>query len=273
MTQPATGPDKQPRQPDPSSDAETSADPAAGQPAEPTEPTEPTGPTGQNETSGSPDPAATVEPTGEALVLTTVAVPYGNRLTSYDAAGTGVIWIVPPELSARVAAGTLPRREAGEGTTAECVVVDEKRMVLKGIDDDEWPVAMFDESSLPVPMPEFRERLRQLLVQAARRGESVIFARPGLMELEPPCVRASVLQDEDGTWLSVVESFPPIDNDAWADAEADEESAIKSAPANEADMMGAVMLMLMAAQHFAPGPEQIGLFFEDAPDGAWPADQ
>lgn len=249
MTEPATGPNDPPREPQPGD-----ADPTA--PADPTD-------------AAPTDPAATVEPTGEALVLTTVAVPYGNRLTSYDAAGTGVIWIVPPELSARVAAGTLPRREAGEGTTAECVVVDEKRMVLKGIDDDEWPVAMFDEASLPVPMPEFRERLRQLLVQAARRGESVIFARPGLMELEPPCVRASVLKDEDGQWLSVVESFPPISNDAWADAEADEESAIKSAPANEADMMGAVMLMLMAAQHFAPGPEQIGLFFEQAPDGPW----
>jgi hypothetical protein len=89
--------------------------------------------------------------------------------------------------------------------------------------------------------------------------------------MQPPCVRSSVLKDEDGHWLSVVEAFPPVTVEGWTDAEIDTEgdAARKYAIAEESTMTGAAMLMLMAAQTFAPGPEQIGLFFEDADDGAW----
>lgn len=218
-------------------------------------------PTDADPTGGDPNP--------DALVLTTVAVPYGDRLTTFDAQGTGIIWHVPAALTARVAAGSLPRREAGESVTAQCVVVDQKRSVLRGLDDDEWSVRPIDENSLPVPPGEYRERLRQLLVAAARRGESVVFAAPGQVEMAPPCVRASVVLDEDGVWLSVVEAFPPFTTDAWADAEVDEYSSRKTAVADEQSMTGAVMLMLMATQSFSPGPEQIGLFFEVSADGPW----
>ncbi|MDQ6659042.1 MAG: hypothetical protein M3Z00_12620 [Actinomycetota bacterium] len=217
-----------------------------------------------------------VEPTddstdGETLVLTTVAVPYGNRLTTYDAAGSGVIWLVPATLTARVAGGTLPRREAGEGASAQCLVVDEKRMLLRGLEQDQWPVSVLDGGALPVPMAEYRERIRQLLVLAARRGESVVFSRPGLLEMEPPCVRSSVIRGEEGGWMSVVEAFPAVTSDAWVDADQDGDVSRKAAAADEEDMMGAAMLMLMASQTFAPGPEQIGLFFEVSADGPWPA--
>lgn len=213
------------------------------------------------------DPAAGTAP--DPLVLTTVAVPYGDRLTTFDAQGTGIIWHVPAELSARVAAGTLPRREAGRSVTAQCVVVDQQRSVLRGLEDDEWPVRPIDGNSLPVPPGEYRERLRQLLVAAARRGESVVFAAPGQIEMAPPCVRASVVRDEDGEWLSVVEAFPPVTIDAWGDAELDEHSSRKTAIADEQNMTGAVMLMLMATRSFSPGPEQVGLFFETSADGPW----
>lgn len=234
-----------------------------------------------NQNPGDQDPASDLgEPTGlapediaeeDALVLTTVAVPYGDRLTTYDAAGSGIIWQVPATLQAKVAAGGLPRREGGEGTTAQCVVVDQKRLVLKGLDDDEWPAGLVDEKSLPVPMDAYRERIRQMLVSAARRGESVVFSRPGLTEMEPPCVRSSVVRDEDGDWLSVIEAFPAVRLEGWADAEHDEDGGAsrKYAIADEQTMTGAAMLMLMAAQTFAPGPEQIGLFFEQSPDGPW----
>ncbi len=208
---------------------------------------------------------------GETLVLTTVAVPYGNRLTTYDAAGSGVIWLVPATLTARVAGGSLPRREAGEGASAQCLVVDEKRMLLRGLEQDQWPVSRLDGGALPVPMPEYRERIRQLLVLAARRGESVVFTRPGLLEMEPPCVRSSVIRGDEGGWVSVVEAFPAVSSDAWVDADQDSDVSRKAAAANEEDMMGAAMLMLMASQTFAPGPEQIGLFFELSADGPWPA--
>jgi hypothetical protein len=223
-------------------------------------------------------PAGAVSPEDiaeeDALVLTTVAVPYGDRLTTYDAAGSGIIWQVPATLQAKIAAGSLPRREGGEGTTAQCVVVDQKRLVLKGLEDDQWPVTVVDEKTLPVPMNSYRERIRQMLVQAARRGESVIFSRPGLAEMEPPCVRSSVVRDDDGAWLSVVEAFPAVNLEGWADAEHDEDGAAsrKYAIANEETMTGAAMLMLMAAQTFAPGPEQIGLFFEQSADGGWSDD-
>lgn len=218
------------------------------------------------------DPAPTAvapDSTPDPLVLTTVAVPYGDRLTTFDAQGTGIIWHVPAALSARVAAGTLPRREAGESVTAQCLVVDQRRSVLRGLEDDEWPVRPIDENSLPVPPGEYRERLRQLLVAAARRGESVVFAAPGQVEMAPPCVRASVVRDEGGEWLSVVEAFPPVTLDAWGDAELDEHSSRKTAVADEQNMTGAVMLMLMATRSFSPGPEQVGLFFETSADGPW----
>lgn len=215
--------------------------------------------TDDTDDAGAPDP----------LVLTTVAAPYGDRLTTFDAQGTGIIWHVPATLTARVAAGTLPRREAGESVTAQCVVVDQKRSLLRGLDDEQWSVRPIDENSLPVPAGEYRERLRQLLVAAARRGESVVFAAPGQVEMAPPCVRASVVRDEDGVWLSVVEAFPPFTADAWADAEVDEYSSRKTAVADEQSMTGAVMLMLMATQSFSPGPEQVGLFFEISADGPW----
>lgn len=207
----------------------------------------------------------------DALVLTTVAVPYGDRLTTYDAAGSGVIWRVPATLQAQVAAGALPRREGGEGATAQCVVVDQKRLVLRGLEEQQWQASIVDDSTLPVPMNEYRERIRQMLVAAARRGESVIFTRPGLTEMEAPCVRSSVVRDEDGTWLSVVEAFPAVTLEGWSDAEQDpdDDASRKYAIADEETMTGAAMLMLMAAQTFAPGPEQIGLFFEDAQEGAW----
>lgn len=231
--------------------------------------------------NGSPTEPPQDPPTGvapediaeeDALVLTTVAVPYGDRLTTYDAAGSGIIWQVPATLQAKIAAGSLPRREGGEGTTAQCVVVDQKRLVLKGLEDDEWPVSLVDEKSLPVPMNAYRERIRQMLVAAARRGESVIFSRPGLSEMQPPCVRASVVRDEDeDEWLSVVEAFPAVALEGWGDAEQEDDGSAsrKYALANEDTMTGAAMLMLMAAQTFAPGPEQIGLFFEESADGPW----
>lgn len=204
----------------------------------------------------------------DALVLTTVAVPYGDRLTTYDAAGSGVIWRVPATLAARAGNGALPRREAGEGATAQCLVVDQQRFVLRGL-DDEWPVTMIDEATLPVPPNEFHERVRLMLIAAARRGEAVVFAGPGQIEMGPPCVRASVVRDESDAWLSVVEAFPAVTVDGWADAEVEEGVSRKTALADEKNMIGAAMLMLMAAQTFAPGPEQIGLFFEAAPDGPW----
>lgn len=227
-------------------------------------------PADADEAAGTDEDADAAD--AETLVLTTVAVPYGNRLTTYDAAGSGVIWLVPATLTARVAAGTLPRREAGEGASAQCLVVDEKRVLLRGLEQDQWPVSMLDQSALPVPMAEYRERIRQLLVQAARRGESVVFTRPGLLEMEPPCVRSSVIRGEDGGWVSVVEAFPAVTADGWVDADQNGDVSRKAAVANEEDMMGAAMLMLMASQTFAPGPEQIGLFFEISPDGPWPAD-
>jgi len=205
----------------------------------------------------------------DALVLTTVAVPYGDRLTTYDAAGSGVIWRVPATLAARAGNGALPRREAGEGATAQCLVVDQQRFVLRGLDNDEWPVTMIDEATLPVPPNEFHERVRLMLIAAARRGEAVIFAGPGQIEMGPPCVRASVVRDESDAWLSVVEAFPAVTVDGWADAEVEEGVSRKTVLADEQNMIGAAMLMLMAAQTFAPGPEQIGLFFEAAPDGPW----
>ncbi|MGI8417729.1 MAG: hypothetical protein ACR2P2_16305, partial [Nakamurella sp.] len=134
----------------------------------------------------------------------------------------------------------------------------------------QWPVSMLDGGALPVPMAEYRERIRQMLVLAARRGESVVFTRPGLLELEPPCVRSSVIRGEEGGWMSVVEAFPALTSDAWADADQDGDVSRKAAAANEEDLMGAAMLMLMASQTFAPGPEQIGLFFEVSADGPWP---
>jgi hypothetical protein len=230
------------------------------------------------DTAAAPDLPTATRPEDiaeeDALVLTTVAVPYGDRLTTYDAAGSGVIWRVPATLQAQVAAGALPRREAGEGITAQCVVVDQKRLVLRGLEDDQWPVSIVDETSLPVPMNEYRERIRQMLVAAARRGESVVFTRPGLAEMQPPCVRSSVVKDEDGQWLSVVEAFPAVSLEGWSDAEQDPEAdaARKYALADESTMTGAAMLMLMAAQTFAPGPEQIGLFFEQSADGGWSDD-
>lgn len=205
----------------------------------------------------------------DALVLTTVAVPFGDRLTTYDAEGSGIIWRVPATLTAKVAGGELPRREAGEGVSAQCIVVDQKRMLLKGLEDDEWPAVLLDEKALPVTAHEWQERLRQMLVAAARRGEAVIFARAGLIELDQPCVRACVVKDDDGEWVSVVEAFPAVTVDGWSDAEAGAEVARKTAPVADNDFSGAVGLMLMAAQTFSPGPEQIGLFFEDAPDGPW----
>lgn len=205
----------------------------------------------------------------DALVLTTVAVPYGDRLTTYDAAGSGVIWRVPATLAAKVGNGALPRREAGEGATAQCLVVDQQRFVLRGLDDDEWPVTMIDEATLPVPPNEFHERIRLMLIAAARRGEAVVFARPGQVEMGPPCVRASVVRDESDVWLSVVEAFPAVILAGWADAEVEEGVSRQTALADEKNMIGAAMLMLMAAQTFAPGPEQIGLYFEKAPDGPW----
>lgn len=211
-------------------------------------------------------------PEDQALVLTTVGVPFGNRLTTYDASGGGIIWQVPAELSARAAAGTLPRREAGEGCTAQVLIVDQNTFELRGVDDgDSWQVEPVGETSLPVPPAEFQLRLKQLLTQAARRGESVVFARPGLIELEPPCVRASAVLDEDGeTWLSVLEAFPPITDGPWADAEVDEHRATKTAVLDESTLAGGAVLMLLAVQQFTPGPDQIGLFFEDGPDGPWP---
>lgn len=241
------------RHPDP--DAPTDADPAAGAADDADE-----------VDAADPEPA---DADTDTLVLTTVALPYGDRLTTFDAQGTGIIWHVPAALMARVAAGSLPRREAGESVSAQCVVVDQKRSVLRGLDDEQWSVRPIDEKSLPVPPGEYRERLRQLLVAAARRGESTVFAAPGLLEMAPPCVRASVVQDEDGAWLSVVEAFPPFTGEAWADAEVDEYSSRKTALADEKSMAGAVSLMLMAAPTFSPGPEQIGLFFEVSANGPW----
>jgi hypothetical protein len=208
----------------------------------------------------------------DALVLTTVAVPYGDRLTTYDAAGSGIIWRIPAELAARVGNGSLPRREAGEGVSTQCLVVDQQRLVLRGLDADEWSVSMLDEGALPVPPIEFRERIRLILIAAARRGESVVFTRPGLLELAIPCVRASVVQDETGAWLSVVEAFPSVTAEGWSDAEEDDGMSRKTAIADEQTMAGAAALMVMAAQTFAPGPEQIGLYFEATPDGPWTDD-
>lgn len=234
-----------------------------------------------SDASPVPDPAAVPEPpeylpgqipADQALVLTTVAVPFGNRLTTYDASGGGIIWHVPAELSARAAAGTLPRREAGDGYTAQCLVVDQNTFELRGVEDgDSWSVEPVDENSLPVPQTEFQARLTQLLTQAALRGESVVFARPGLLEMEPPCVRASAVLDEDGeTWLSVLEAFPPITDGPWADAEVDEHRATKTALLDANTLAGGAVLMLLAVQQFTPGPDQIGLFFEESPDGPWP---
>lgn len=219
------------------------------------------------------DPQTTADDDQPVLVLTTVALPYGNRLTTYDAAGNGIIWQVPAELSARVATGGMPRREAGEGYSTQCVVVDQTTNTLRGVENDSWPGEMVDENSLPVPPAEFQARLQQLLVSAARRGESVVFAGAGQLEMQPPCVRATALLDEDEqTWLSVIEAFPPFLEGPWADAEVedDQSCSVKTALLETDALGGGAVLMLVAAQSFTPGPDQIGLYFEQAPDGPWP---
>lgn len=223
--------------------------------------------------AGEPVGAAEEPRQDPVLVLTTVALPYGNRLTTYDAAGNGIIWHVPAELAARVATGGLPRREAGEGFSTQCLVVDQEASTLRGVQDDSWPGELVDENSLPVPPSEFQARLQQVLVSAARRGESVVFASGGQLEMRPPCVRATALLDEDEqTWLSVIEAFPPFLEGPWSDAQVEEDQScsIKTAILDAQTLGGGAVLMLVAAQSFTPGPDQIGLFFEQAPDGPWP---
>ncbi len=203
------------------------------------------------------------------LVLTRIGLPYGTRLATWDAAGTALIWDVPQDLADRVGRGMLPRTDSGEGVYVEALVVDQDQHVLRGAEGQNWPATLLDAPGGPTDNREFRERLRQIIVAAARRGESVIVAPGGLAAFDLPAARASVVLDEDGEWVSVVEAFPPVTSEGWATAEQDEHSSRLSAPAEEEGMMGAAMLLLMAAATFTHGPELVGLYFESAPDGPW----
>lgn len=214
------------------------------------------------------DPLDSID-SGPALVLTRIGLPYGNRLATWDAAGTALIWEVPADLADRVGRGVLPRTDSGEGVFVEALVVDQDKHVLRGAEGQHWPATLLDAPGGPTDNREFRERLRQIIVAAARRGESVIVAPGGLAAFDLPAARASVVLDEDGVWVSVVEAFPPVTDEGWSTAEQDETSSRLSAPAEEEGMMGAAMLLLMAAATFTHGPELVGLYFESAPDGPW----
>ena len=218
-------------------------------------------------TDTDPGPAPTLDP---ALVLTRIGLPYGTRLATWDAAGTALIWDVPQDLVDRVGRAQLPRTDSGEGVFVEALVVDQDQHVLRGADGQSWPATLLGAPGGPADNREFRERLRQIIVAAARRGESVILAPGGLAEFDLPAARASVVLDGDNEWVSVVEAFPPITVEGWATAEQDEHSARLSAAATEDGMMGAALLLLMAAATFTHGPELVGLYFESAPDGPWP---
>jgi hypothetical protein len=202
------------------------------------------------------------------MVLTSVGLPYGSRLATWDSAGTCVLFTIPDELADAIGHNVLQRRQAGAGVTVECLAVDQEDHVLHA-GEQSWPAELITEAGPMVPSDDYRERLRLILVSAARRGESVIVAAGGLGEFAPPAARASVIQDEDGEWLTVVEAFPAITHEGWAMAEHDEHSSRMSAPASEPSLMGAAMLLIMAAMTFTSGPELVGLYFEPSPDGPW----
>ena len=227
------------------------------------------------ESEGSAEGLVEGQDTGAAtaaepsLVLARIGLPYGNRLATWDASGASLIWEVPAEVVDQVGRGVLPRVDLGGGLFTEAVVVDQTTREILGAGDARWPAELVTEAKGPADNDAFRERLRQILVAAARRGETVILATGGLAEFDLPAARASVIVDDDGDWTSVVEAFPPVTVQMWADAEHDDQSSRMSAPADEGSLMGAAMLLILAASTFTRGPEVIGLYFEAAPDGPW----
>jgi hypothetical protein len=206
---------------------------------------------------------------GSHLVLVRIGLAYGDRLATWDAGGTSLIWRVPDELVDLVGRATLPRAELGGGLTGEVVVVDQVGRTIRGADDQEWPADLLTEAAGPADNVAFTARLGRIVAEAARRGEAVVLASGGLQEFAPPAARASVIRDDEGEWVAVVEAYPPVSVGPWSDAEQDESSGRLTLPADERGMHEATVLLLTAASTFTRGPELVGLYFETAPDGPW----
>jgi hypothetical protein len=214
-----------------------------------------------------PDPAD--QDDGSHLVLVRIGLAYGDRLATWDAGGTSLIWRVPDDLIDLVGRATLPRAELGGGLSGEVVVVDQLGRTIRGPDDQQWPADLLTEAAGPADNVAFTARLGRIVAEAARRGESVVLAAGGMREFAPPAARASVIRDDDGEWVAVVEAFPPVTVGPWAEAERDENSARITLPADERGLHEATVLLLTAASTFTRGPELVGLYFETAHDGPW----
>jgi hypothetical protein len=207
---------------------------------------------------------------GDHLVLVRIGLAYGDRLGTWDAAGTSLIWRVPDELADLVGRASLPRTDLGGGISGEVVIVDQLGRAIRAADDRQWAAELLLEAAGPADNVVFTARLRRIVLEAARRGESVIVAIGGLAEFDQPAARASVVQDDGGDWVTVVEAFPPLAVGPWADAEQDDAAARVTLPADDRGIHDAAVLLLTAAATFTRGPELVGLYFESAPDGAWP---
>lgn len=206
---------------------------------------------------------------GSHLVLVRIGLAYGDRLATWDAGGTSLIWRVPDELIDLVGRAGLPRTDLGGGLSGEVVVVDQLGSTIRGAEDREWPVELLVEAAGPADNVVFTARLGRILAEAAHRGEAVVLAAGGLREFAPPAARASVIRDDEGAWVAVVEAFPPMTVGPWSEAEQDESSARLTLPADERGIHEATVLLLTAASTFTRGPELVGLYFETAPDGPW----
>jgi len=203
------------------------------------------------------------------VVLVRIGLAYGDRLATWDADGTSLIWRVPDELIDLVGRATLGRADLGGGLSGEVLMVDQLGRTIQGPDDQVWAAVLLTEAAGAADNAVFTARLRRILAEAARRGESVVLATGGLREFVPPATRASVIRDHDGEWVTVVEAYPPVTIGPWADAEQDENAARLTLPADARGVHEATVLLLTAASTFTRGPELVGLYFEIAPDGPW----
>jgi len=180
-----------------------------------------------------------------------------------------LIWQVPDELIDLVGRASLPRAELDGGLSGEVVVVDQVGRTIRGAEDQEWPAVLLTEAAGPADNVAFTARLGRIVAEAARRGESVVLAAGGMREFTPPATRASVIRDDDGEWVAVVEAFPPVMVGPWAEAEQEESSARLTLTADQRGLHEATVLLLTAASTFTRGPELVGLYFETAHDGPW----
>ena len=90
-----------------------------------------------------------------------------------------------------------------------------------------------------------------------------MLAAGGLHEFAPPATRASVIRDDEGEWVTVVEAYPPVTIGPWADAEQDENAARLTLPADEPELHEATVLLLTAASTFTRGPRTRRAVFRD----------